>query len=416
MKIRTDFVTNSSSSCFVVDLDLQLLDGTAISIGSCEESGDDESIICSFTAKDESGRVIASGKYDPFEYCCTEMGNSDPYDTQDILDEVYQSIDVRVSSINLIGISNATSVKALIAAITEPFGLDCHCEKNKDATQIVAALQKRFNSMVDNCGKVLRTHLSKVSDLKKAKVSMAFWGRGEFIAGPEEILQNIVGWNQKIIDILSADNENEIMKKLRVLKDLDRFSDDSLHALIDFWKNFDYAYDSCNISQVLRPDGKIDLSFSWDDEAPEIIERIDRIEDVAISNSWDDEVLEKAVEKTNQTKDFDVPQFTEEDVNVPEEELSLMEIEPVNVAWIKGSIFVFTGLDSEEEIAVKLIVENGGEVKSSVVLKTNYVVYNPNYGWETVKLKKAKELIEKGKPIQLLTTSEFCKKLTISDD
>ena len=93
-----------------------------------------------------------------------------------------------------------------------------------------------------------------------------------------------------------------------------------------------------------------------------------------------------------------------------------MEIEPVNVAWIKGSVFVFTGLESEEEIATKLIIENGGEVKRSVVLKTNYVVYNPNHGWETVKLKKAKELIEKGKTIQLLTTNEFCKKLSISDE
>ena len=132
---------------------------------------------------------------------------------------------------------------------------------------------------------------------------------------------------------------------------------------------------------------------------------------------WTSKGLEEAFEKTGQIEEFDVSKLVEETTDDSEKEMSLMEIEPVNFAWIKGSVFVFTGLNVDEEtIATDLICKKGGEVKSSVVLKTNYVVYNPNYGWETVKLKKAKELIEKGKPIQLLTTSEFCKKLTISDD
>jgi hypothetical protein len=36
-------------------------------------------------------------------------------------------------------------------------------------------------------------------------------------------------------------------------------------------------------------------------------------------------------------------------------------------------------------------------------------VYNPDYGHETTKLKRAKELIARGKPITILTEEEFLK-------
>ena len=84
----------------------------------------------------------------------------------------------------------------------------------------------------------------------------------------------------------------------------------------------------------------------------------------------------------------------------------------MNTEWIDGRLFVFTGLeDGDEPAATKIVEGNGGIVKGSVGLKTNYVIYNPNYAHETTKLKKAKELIEKGKPIQLLTVQMLCEKL-----
>lgn len=275
MKFRTDFVTNSSSSSFVVDLDLQLLDGTTISISGHEDSGDYDGEGCSFVAKDATGKTIASGECDPFEYCRTEMEIFDP---DEIPYEVMENIDVSPSTVNLIKISSASSIKTLIAAITKPFGLDRHYEpaemdeeedeyeyEDEDAAEIIEQLMEKFNAMVDDCGAVLNTHLTKASDLKHATVSMEFSGRGEFLADPDEIIAHVFDRKQKneVVDILSEDDEEAILENLRKLKYLKNFSDEALSTLLDFWKSCDCAPCECNITQTLRADGKIDLSITW---------------------------------------------------------------------------------------------------------------------------------------------------------
>ena len=73
-----------------------------------------------------------------------------------------------------------------------------------------------------------------------------------------------------------------------------------------------------------------------------------------------------------------------------------------------GAIFVLTGMNDEKSNTVsRIIEENGGEIKSSTVLKTNYLIYDSVSGIGTVKYKRALELIEKGKPIQMMTVEEF---------
>ena len=81
-------------------------------------------------------------------------------------------------------------------------------------------------------------------------------------------------------------------------------------------------------------------------------------------------------------------------------------------AWMKDRIFVNSGLTEDEKREFEKIVKaNGGTVKSSTVLKTDYLIYNEDYDHETTKLKKAKELISSGKNIVLMTYMDWLEKL-----
>ena len=84
-------------------------------------------------------------------------------------------------------------------------------------------------------------------------------------------------------------------------------------------------------------------------------------------------------------------------------------------AWMSGKIFVHSGLSVKEGRQLeKIVTANGGVVKSSTVLKTDYLIYDPGYGQETAKLKRAKELIRKGKNMNPLKISPpFTLKLKI---
>lgn len=88
------------------------------------------------------------------------------------------------------------------------------------------------------------------------------------------------------------------------------------------------------------------------------------------------------------------------------------EVNRTECNWIRGKLFVLTGFsDSIEAKYSEIIQRSGGSVISAIVLKTNYLIYNPAYEHETVKLKRAKYLLEQGKDIVILTEEEFIKKL-----
>ncbi|MBR2743640.1 MAG: leucine-rich repeat protein [Clostridia bacterium] len=83
---------------------------------------------------------------------------------------------------------------------------------------------------------------------------------------------------------------------------------------------------------------------------------------------------------------------------------------------LKGKSIVTTCLDDDQEIKVKRIAENlGAVVKSAVSGKTDILVVSDTALRETVKYRKAKELIAAGKAITVIGYAEFLKKTQPSE-
>lgn len=75
-------------------------------------------------------------------------------------------------------------------------------------------------------------------------------------------------------------------------------------------------------------------------------------------------------------------------------------------------IFVLTGFGASEEATItNAIVLRGGVVKSSVVVKTDYVIVMEDYDHKTIKYLKAKEMQDKGKNIAVISSKQFYKLL-----
>jgi len=91
-----------------------------------------------------------------------------------------------------------------------------------------------------------------------------------------------------------------------------------------------------------------------------------------------------------------------------DDENSVFEFDSVDSITIKDSIFVLTGFEGEEEEAiVRVISDGGGQIKSSTVLATNYLIVNEDYDHQTTKYKRAIELKGKGKPIMIISYQQF---------
>ena len=90
---------------------------------------------------------------------------------------------------------------------------------------------------------------------------------------------------------------------------------------------------------------------------------------------------------------------------IPNSKVQYTEVDSIT---FEGKIFVLSGFGgTEEEKITRIISEKGGEVRSSVVVKTDYLILNEAYGGVTSKYTKTMEFNGKGKNIAVVSAAKF---------
>lgn len=84
------------------------------------------------------------------------------------------------------------------------------------------------------------------------------------------------------------------------------------------------------------------------------------------------------------------------------------EFDSVDELGFDGNIFVLSGLNCFDDMEIRnIILNNGGVIKKSTVLKTKYLIVN-ELQWEPKKeYNRAIELKEQGKPISIISVRQF---------